>query len=176
MKTKTATCLLAVLSSDYDVIIFTETFLDKFINDSELFGNNYLVYRCDRSPVNSNKLSGGGVLVAIASKLSSVLVSFVIEPLTEEIWVSLAVGLNKLFIGGVYIPPSMPVDKYKDHIKNTTDVCSRLNINDSVIVIGDYNLPNINWIPDNENIDNNEMFPTNILNCKDIIIIDGMIT
>ena len=46
---------MSVSSGVYSVIIITETWLDEDINDNELFSNQYIVYRKDRSSNTSEK-------------------------------------------------------------------------------------------------------------------------
>jgi len=57
--------------SFFDIIALSETCLSPSIPNSELNFNNYIIYRCDRSPLNSVYKRGGGVLVAIGSHLNS---------------------------------------------------------------------------------------------------------
>ena len=49
----------------------TETGLDNSITSQLLFGVGFNVFRCDRSPANSNKVRFGGVLIAIAQQYAS---------------------------------------------------------------------------------------------------------
>lgn len=58
------------LANNYDVIVITETWI-KNISNLEMFDEGFDVYRCDRSSENSDKERGGGVLVAVSSKLYS---------------------------------------------------------------------------------------------------------
>ena len=58
-------------SSVYDIILISETNLIKCISDSEINHGNYRIYRRDRNMSESNKLSGGGVLIAVRKDLNS---------------------------------------------------------------------------------------------------------
>lgn len=71
LRTKIDDFFPAVSDQDYDVVVLTETWLDKAIHSAQLFGEHYTVYRTDRNPGNSHKTRGGGVLVAVASHLAS---------------------------------------------------------------------------------------------------------
>lgn len=172
LRTKTSSCLLAASLCNYDVIVFTETFLNSEIYNNEIFNDNYIVYRCDRSSKNSCKQSGGGVLVAVSIALRSSKVTFEIDDLTnEELWICLTFDKRKLYIGDVYLPPSMPVDKYSTHIASTSEICSTIAITDAVLVLGDYNLPQVHWSKDDDNM---SMFATNVLQEKEQVLLDGM--
>lgn len=50
---------------EYDVILLTETAFTSDHMSEEYFCDQYSVYRCDRSSLNSVKSSGGGSLIAI---------------------------------------------------------------------------------------------------------------
>jgi len=60
LNTKTDEFYVNNISNNYDILIITETWLQSDICDSELFGNNYNVYRCDSS---DNKKRGGVLIV-----------------------------------------------------------------------------------------------------------------
>ncbi|XP_055542517.1 uncharacterized protein LOC129728126 [Wyeomyia smithii] len=66
LKTKIDDIFLATNDCNYDVIMLTETGLNDSILSPQLFGSAFNVFRYDRSPMNSNKRSFGGVLIAVA--------------------------------------------------------------------------------------------------------------
>ncbi|XP_055609144.1 uncharacterized protein LOC129756320 [Uranotaenia lowii] len=66
--------LLATSCSCYDIIAFTETWLNDRTLSSQIFCPDYAVFRCDRSSRNSKKSSGGGVLLAVKSNLPAQLI------------------------------------------------------------------------------------------------------
>ncbi|XP_058827680.1 zinc finger protein 93-like [Topomyia yanbarensis] len=55
---------LATSDCCYDIIVLTETWLNEQTLSSQVICSDYEVLRCDRSPLNSNKSTGGGVLLA----------------------------------------------------------------------------------------------------------------
>jgi len=55
----------------FNVYAFTETWLSKNVNSSELGFNEYNIFRCDRNTYSSNLTTGGGVLIAVDKKLYS---------------------------------------------------------------------------------------------------------
>ena len=60
-----------ILASSYTVILGTETSWHEGVRNEEAFGSKYNVYRDDRNYQRSEKKSGGGVLVAVSTKLNS---------------------------------------------------------------------------------------------------------
>lgn len=61
-----------LLCADYDVIVLSEPWLYKEINDNELgLFPNYSIFsfRCDRGSVIGTNIGGGGVLIAVKSHL-----------------------------------------------------------------------------------------------------------
>lgn len=170
LRTKTRECYLNIINNNYDIIIFTETWLCDSINNAEIFGNSYMVYKCNRSIVNSTKKIGGGVLVAVNIKFSSTLVNFSEVSINEEIWVKVSLGVKDLYIGGAYFPPLMPLQKYQSFSDKLVRVDNLVNVLDIVMVFGDFNLPMVNWTL---NDDDNTLFATNVLNERDECIINA---
>lgn len=103
LRTKTHEFLNNVCCNNYDLIVLTETWLCTGIYDSELFSANYNVYRRDRNVVNSKKLNGGGVLVAVSNHINSKR-NINWDSACEDLWVTLELNKNvKLAIRVAYI-------------------------------------------------------------------------
>lgn len=168
LRSKIKDCFLAISGCDYDVIVFTETWLCDNINNCELFGSNYIVYKCDRSSLNSTKKIGGGVLIAVKINISSSVV--ICDSSNEEIWVKLCVGDKKFFICSVYFPPLANIFKYNAFIESLSTVSSTSDIIDNILVFGDFNLPNLQWI---SNDSDNTLDATNFQNERDECIVHG---
>lgn len=150
LNTKISDVLLSVLSSDYDVIIFTETWLKESTNDCELFGDNYSVYRCDRCALNSDKPFGGGVLIAVDKQIPSQRIHVTDSSRIEIVFVKVVFQKVNIFIACIYIPSGSPASVYIQ----TTAVLSNffdehcMSSNDVIICIGDFNLPHVTWAYD----------------------------
>lgn len=86
MKTKINDFRLSLLVSDYDVIVLTETWLREEYHDSELFNDDYIVYRLDRDFTKTSKLDGGGCIIAIKAKFYSTRMTNW-ECSTEDLWI-----------------------------------------------------------------------------------------
>lgn len=70
LRTKTSSVFRGVCLSSYDIIIFTETWLDDSYYNSELFDGRYLVWRRDRDYSRTGQRRGGGVLIAVKNELT----------------------------------------------------------------------------------------------------------
>ena len=121
-----------IYSTDFSLIAITETWLSNNILDGEVLPTNYTIYRHDRVS------RGGGVLLAIKHDLPSVqlLLSSEIESIIVEI------TSNKSFIVCVvYVPPVID-DIYYKHL---SDLLFSLPLDGNVLIMGDFNLPDIDW-------------------------------
>jgi hypothetical protein len=104
LRTKTSTFYKNILLSDFDIALFTETWLCDGILDSELCDSRYNVYRRDRGSL------GGGVMALCASHLDvQVRVDWQRSDL-ECLWLTItgkSLGITSdLHIAVVYIPPN----------------------------------------------------------------------
>src|ERR1700744_3865212 len=116
LKTKLADFLKNVLMCDYDIICLTETWLNEYIMTSELFGTGfkYFVYRKDRDFVHYDKDDGGGVLLAIRTNLSSILLN-VSDTKSEDLTIRVNVSKDVFFCVTVaYFPQESTVEYYED--------------------------------------------------------------
>jgi len=121
-----------IYSHNYGIVAITETWLSSSIFDNEILPTNYRIYRNDRSS------RGGGVLLAVQDTIiSKTLPSPAnIEMLTVEVELSQTVILCV-----VYLPPSPTLSQ----IQSLTSHLSQLPQSYSTVLIGDFNLPDINW-------------------------------
>jgi len=123
----------------YDIIILTETWLTPDISDSELGFAGFQVIRHDRNHNNITSIRGGGVIIAIKNTRSfHATVSNV-----EQVFVLLSLNSRRLLVGGVYLPPRSPLSVVESHTSSVEHIISSYKPN-SLVICGDYNLPNIN--------------------------------
>ncbi|XP_022178703.1 uncharacterized protein LOC111039470 [Myzus persicae] len=130
----------------YDIIILTETWLTPDISDSELGFAGFQVIRLDRNHNNSTSIRGGGVLIAIKNTRSFQPISLTVSNV-EQVFVLLSLNSGHLLVGGVYLPPRSPLSVVESHITSVEHIISSYKPN-SLVICGDYNLPNINWSSD----------------------------
>ena len=123
-------------STQPDVIIGNETWLDSSKHSSEFFPPDYIVYRKDRATDNH-----GGVLVAITTKLIS---SEATELNTEceAIWAQIQIAnVKTLYIGSFYRPP----DDDTGPIEELRKALGRIPKESQVWLGGDFNCASIDW-------------------------------
>ena len=121
-----------VYSSDFSLIAITETWLHNGILDGEVLPTNYTIYRDDRA------FRGGGVLLAVKHDLPSVQLSLssVIESVIVEI-----TSTRSFIVCVVYAPPHAG-DSYYQHL---SALLSSLPPGKDVLILGDFNFPDIDW-------------------------------
>ena len=118
-----------------DVVVITETFLDCSIMNSEIFPQNYCLFRRDRNR------HGGGVLIAVSDKFPVVrLLHF--EPADAELlWVRIFLGSTSIILGGFYRPPASA----ESCLLELQSSLHRLPPNSQIFVCGDFNVSNVSW-------------------------------
>ena len=118
-----------------DLISITETKLGPHIDDNELFGDKFTVWRNDR---NSH---GGGVLVAINNDVNLNVISSKNGPgesITLDIQLHPKIKFNLITF---YRPPN----EYA--LENLIDIIET-NTTENCLYLGDYNLPDLDWQSD----------------------------
>ncbi|XP_055622265.1 uncharacterized protein LOC129765851 [Toxorhynchites rutilus septentrionalis] len=148
VRTKIDDLLLAVTDCNYDVIILTETGLNDCIDSLQIFGSTFNVLRCDRSCINSNKTSFGGVLIAVHHRYSCTQIHTPHGERLEQVFAVIVIGSKRLAIGAVYIPPdrSRDVELIDEHVASVRDLCDNATCVDQVLLCGDYNQPRLQWL------------------------------
>lgn len=140
-RTKLQTLYMNILSNSYDVIVLTETSLIPDIRDSEFIDERYVVFRCDRDRVATNKKDGGGVLIAVLREFrATILTTQLFNTEIEQVLVQLPATQQhtRHIIGVVYIPPASRAEMLQGLAINPN--CNSYNF------FGDYNLPEIDWV------------------------------
>ena len=118
-------------SNNFAIVAITETWLQDFIFDNEILPFNYTIYRNDRQS------KGGGIMIALNNHLSSKGIS------TPDDLELTAVYLHQyhLTICVVYITPNTPIEYHK----KLYDYLDTLPHNEHILLIGDFNAPDIEW-------------------------------
>ena len=121
-----------IYAHDYSFIALTETWLHDHIYNNELLPTGYTIYRKDRSS------KGGGVMLAVKSALKSTQLP---APDNLEV-VTISVQAHcSLTICAVYTPPNSK----NDYIQGLYLYLSTLISSANVILLGDFNAPDVNW-------------------------------
>ncbi|XP_050516531.1 uncharacterized protein LOC126891399 [Diabrotica virgifera virgifera] len=153
IRTKLTALEESAATTDYDVLIFTESWLCDGISNDELGLLDFNIYRKDRSPLTSDKVIGGGVLIAVKKCYSSRSILLPHVHL-EELFVEVCT-LNECYIfGTVYLPPNSALISYENHCISIESVCNNFPEH-KFILTGDYNLPNSEWYHDKRGVFSN---------------------
>ena len=131
-------------SYDYDVIILTETWLKNDRLNAEYFDDSYAVYRKDRT-----FKRGGGVLIALKNKLfSSEQIVISNADNLEYVCVKATINSHHIYIYSAYIPPNSSADVYLSHLAAMHTIA--VDPEDVLIIVGDFNLPHVQWTIDDD--------------------------
>ena len=142
---------LSLLSTDYDIIVITESWLnEKKLEASELNNPTFFFYRQDRTIQNAER--GGGILVGVNKKLISGVCNTleIINSKYEQIYITVIKNECRFIIGAVYIPyPSLGIlQDLSMYVGDLMDVY----VDHNFIFLGDFNLPKVMWFMDNNKI------------------------
>ena len=147
MNTSIHDYLLACAYSLFEIIILIETWLDNRTCSKQIFETNYEVFRCDRSALNSCKSTGGGVLIAVHRQFKASILECDEWAPIEQVWVKLKLSDRSVYLCAVYLPP----DRVREpsvinaHVASVNKVSSMASAFDDIIILGDFNLPGVNW-------------------------------
>lgn len=163
-----------MLDSNFDLVALTETWLCSTINSEELFNGDFVVYRKDRSCLTSQKSIGGGTLLAIKKEFNSTVLDS--DDSIEQLWIKVILRESILYVCCLYIAPDSTDLIYSKHIQSINIKMKLLNENDSVLIFGDFNLPNIVWkdICEFDSDLKNYLIPFDVKFVKESCIVDGM--
>lgn len=150
LRTKVDEFRLNLMNSDADIHILTETWLNHNFHSSEYIQTEFVSHRRDRNYSVTNTTQGGGCWVLHKPELNVVRrydlesdIAFV-----EDIWteVKLSDSDDRLLICVVYIT-SMPNNEnlYSAFTDSCRNSLARLNSNDRILIVGDFNVSNIKW-------------------------------
>ncbi|CAH2098333.1 unnamed protein product [Euphydryas editha] len=154
LRTKTSCFKRNVLLNNYDIISITETWLLGSIHDEELFDDRYTVWRRDRDYSLTNQSLGGGVLLGIRRDFA-----MVGRPewhtTSEDLWVTIipytiSRSSVRIHICTIYLckqnmgnTSSVQLENFSNNLSDIINSCP----NDEFIIMGDFNLPHIDWDP-----------------------------
>lgn len=143
LRTKSDSCFQACSDGFFDIIAFTETWLNHSHVDVDFFPNQYVVHRSDRQYVPGVIERGGGVLLAVRRSMS-VIRRHDLELTNECVWLEIRLkGRSPLLIGNHYFPPQFPVCLLKAYLD---DLGLRLgSVNADILILGDFNLAGVSW-------------------------------
>lgn len=153
LRSKTSTFLRNLSMNSYDIVLLTETWLVSGISDNELFDNRYLVYRRDRDYALTRQSMGGGVLIAVQRQLLSEN-NLHWQSSAEDIWVTISLRNSrrtvKLHLCVLYLCDQNKGNSFSVQLINFSNRLTTIiqgNKFDKFLVVGDFNMSNILWLP-----------------------------
>lgn len=138
-------------SVDYHIIVLTEIWLNHSHFSNEYLNKSYVVYRKDRCDTGSTLSLRGGVIIAVKSNLTSSDMKIPGADDIEYVCTKITLTQNsKLIVYAAYIPESDGLI-YAKHSAAISKIPK--SPNDIIInfVLGDFNIPNSNWLVDDDN-------------------------
>lgn len=180
LRTKTDTFYRQMLLNSYDIIVLTETWLLDGILNSEFFDERYIVWRRDRDYVLTGQTRGGGVLIATRRELS-VICQPNFHSTAEDLWLSVRVKNSNtrdyitLHICVIYLCQQNLGLSFSLQLTNFLSKLNQTVINhssDTFLVIGDFNMSGITWVPSGDL----SLAPRNFNNNDEVSICDELCT
>jgi hypothetical protein len=142
LRTKQLELYENVCSTDYNIICLTETWLNDPCYYHSLFPDCYTVFRSDRASV--NKTRGGGVLIALSSRVRPYKRRYDLEFYDECVWVEIpTLDRLNLLIGNHYFPLDTKPENIVSYFRFLENILDTHYFH--VIMVGDFNVPGFDW-------------------------------
>lgn len=179
LRTKTSMFRRNISLNCYDVVCLTETWLIEGIRDCELFDDRYLIWRRDRNYSETNQSLGGGVLIAVRRHLPAE-VRYEWCSSAEDIWITLVLQHTKpnlaynIHICTVYMCHQSMGNSFSEQLNIFSEKLVDIVLNnatDKFLILGDFNLPNLDWIQTNSD---KFLVPNNIQGNTQIDFVDKL--
>lgn len=136
-----------ISASQFELIAFTEHWLNDEFVSSEYFDDSYFVERNDRK--RPDKKWGGGALIAIKNSIPyKRYCDWENETAFENVWIEIKTKSysQKIFVNVVYIPPSTRFDQYQKYFDVVTEIMCAREPNAKFLIMGDFNMgASIEW-------------------------------
>lgn len=130
---------LSVEQNSYDIIGFTETWLNEYINDAEIELQGYKIFRKDRK--SDIKTRGGGVMLYIKDNINVVLREDICDDrFPEALFCSIESSGEKTLLGICYRPPDSSIE----NDSGLYNLINRISIQNSILM-GDFNFNELTW-------------------------------
>lgn len=168
LRTKTNDIFLTSQALPYDIFALTETNLTSDFNNNELFPSNFNVFRRDVSSLDNNGF-GRGILIALNNQFDGTLFNIPNTDQCELICVKINISSRCLYIMCCYVRPNEPFDTYQLICDAVDTVVEHINPSDDIIVLGDFNLPRLQWI---ESDDELHLITENAISSKEVLLVD----
>ena len=124
----------------FDIIVFTETWLKNSVTDSQLKWDNFQLIRIDRARLDNK--SGGGICIYIRSSIDFEIIQDFQEVIgnhIEFLFVKVKPYMQKsINLIGIYRPPD---GKHVDFVQSISRILDQIDrVRAETILIGDFNI------------------------------------
>ena len=131
------------LSSSFDIIIISKTWLNESVKNSELFPSYYNVIRSDRNFSLINRSKCGGVLISLISNISYTTIDLsniiYLTPIIDITACQCYFDNLSFIICAIYIPPDIIVDD----LHTFFEALEIVFLDKRVLIFGDFNMPHL---------------------------------
>lgn len=162
LNTKISVLNVAVSDCEYDIIALSETWLHGDVVNTELFPDNYVIYRKDRKFQEVHKEKGGGVLLAVKNFIKSeekdTSVCNSQFPSIDLLVISCQINYKRFYILVVYIPDYTSLSDFESFFESLEQLDYLYS---NSIILGDFNASKF---VDNDICDSHTAVLNNFLN------------
>jgi Reverse transcriptase (RNA-dependent DNA polymerase) len=134
----------SITAYDYEIICLSETWLSNKVSSSELFPNNFNVFRCDRDLDATGLKTGGGTLIAVQNNYNAIeLDTLTLRnafPTIDIVCSKIHYNHKFMIIYTLYIPPSVNGHDFELFFDALESFHSNLGVC-NVMFCGDFNVP-----------------------------------
>lgn len=151
LRTKVNELYSSLLNVDADFVCITESWLNDNILSTEFLNENLICHRRDRNYAQLGSTKGGGSLIIHKKSIHCTRIqSFEANiDFIDDIWLAIDSPQGKIFLCCVYITSKSNNDYlYGPFMDKIMDNLSRINSSDRVVIVGDFNIPELNWDKD----------------------------
>ena len=126
-----------VYEEDPDVVLITETWTNKHIQQAEIAIPGYDIIRKDRSG-----RKGEGCVAYLREALKATALDELMNDNTESVWCKIRVNDGDIVVGVCYRSPTANEEEKASLHQRITEIC---DCYDQVVVCGDFNYSTIDW-------------------------------
>lgn len=137
-------------NTNFDIIAIQESWFDESIDSNEIIASvDFQISRMDRSCFDNDRSKGGGVCLLVRNQINYVEIVNPVKTRIEMQTIRITSFDHPLIILNVYIP------RYSAHITMLNELAKFVRYikrsfpHPELIIVGDFNLPEINWVPAN---------------------------
>lgn len=162
MRTKLSAFNSFLTTSCFDIACIQETWLLPAIGDAEVVGlSGFSIFRADRLKADDPLTAkGGGVAICCRTEFAPTVVKTLCCAYLELVAIQCRLGRTDTIIISVYFPPTQTLLACHEFDAALTDLLIH-HSSQNIIMCGDFNMPGMDWILDDDSGHLVPSFPTN---------------